>query len=439
MNRFFRTAYATTLVYLCLTFIGVLITRANMPFLAFSFLYFGLLLSLLPGASQRLAGKERLFYGIGAVTAALGFLPIALWRCPMIHWMIHLAGIAAAAVFLSILRHRTTHAIFMAKYEATAVLLLILIGLACLSSLTGIYRDGEAPARSRAMGQAMRGTIPYAIVLLASGVLLLRGLRAQPGMANEQAFRRRQLRDTLIFAVLVTLIFAVDPFVYLKKAVFFLLNSVLRPSAGFLAQLLAALLKSVSLRKRSAADPLPTEQPRDPAPMPADEPVEMEPEPGFAEGTDLTRIIAYVLIAAVALILLYLLALQIQKLVRDLRERSQNRGGGYPHETRETLPLKEKASREGKPKRRSGDPREQIRYLYGEFLRHLHKIRVQFGTASTCGEIRRRAQTQSAADPANLSDLTSLYEKARYQLEETPTEADAHAMKDLLDRIRKSS
>ena len=61
MNRFFRTAYATTLVYLLLTLFAVLIARVGMPFPAFSCLYFGLLLCLLPGALPHLNGKERLF------------------------------------------------------------------------------------------------------------------------------------------------------------------------------------------------------------------------------------------------------------------------------------------------------------------------------------------------------------------------------------------
>ena len=91
MNHFFRTAYSTTLVYLCLTLFGVLSTGLSMPFLAFSCLYFGLLLFLLPDMSQRLTGKGRLFHLTGAMTAMLGFLPIALWRCPMIHWLIHLS------------------------------------------------------------------------------------------------------------------------------------------------------------------------------------------------------------------------------------------------------------------------------------------------------------------------------------------------------------
>ena len=78
MNRFFRTAYYTTLFYLCLAFFGTLISSVGMPFLAFSCLYFGLLFCLLPGMLRKLSGKEALFYVLGALTAALGFLPIAL-------------------------------------------------------------------------------------------------------------------------------------------------------------------------------------------------------------------------------------------------------------------------------------------------------------------------------------------------------------------------
>ena len=439
MNRFFRTAYSTTLVYLCLALFGVLITGVKMPFPAFSCLYFGLLLCLLPGVSHRLIGKERLFYVIGALTAVLGFLPVALGHCPMIHWIIHCLGIVAAAVFLSTLRHRTTHGVFLAKYEFTVVLLLILIGFIGLAMLTGVYQDGEAAARSRALSLAINCIVPYAIVLLASGVLLLRGLRAQPGMAGEQAFNRRQLRDTLIFAILVTLVFAVDPFIYLQKAVYFLLNDVLRPSARYLVQFLTVLLRSVSHQEQPAAETLPPEETADPTPMPVVEPGETEPEQYFIEGNDLDLTIAYVLIAVAMLTLLFLLALQIRKLIRNLQARSRNRVSGYPNETYEMLPQKKETGEEGKPKRRSSDPRERIRYLYGEYLRYLNRLRVRFGRTNTCGEIQHHAENHTVADPATLSGLTTMYEKARYRLKEMPTEADTYIMKDLLDRIKKKS
>ena len=71
MNRFFRTAYAMTLAYLFATILAVLITGVKVPFAAFSCLYFGLLIALLPAASQKLSGKEPLFGCIGAAVALI--------------------------------------------------------------------------------------------------------------------------------------------------------------------------------------------------------------------------------------------------------------------------------------------------------------------------------------------------------------------------------
>ncbi len=437
MNRFFRTAYAAALAYLCLALSGVLITGFPMPFFAFSCLYFGLLIFLLPGMVQKLNGKERLFYGIGAMTAALGFLPIALWRCPTIHWLIHLSGIAAAAVFLWVLRHQTTHSIFLAKFKFTVVSLFILIGLVFLAVRTAVYQSGQAAERFAALSLALNGIVPYAIVLLASGVLLLRGLRAQPGRAvDEQAFNRRQLRDTLIFAILVTLIFAFDPLGHLGKAVSFLIQDVLRPSFRFLSQLLFSLLKSMSFWKQPAEESMSTEGAPKPKPVQTAEFAEVQTEHNDIAANDLGPIFDSVCLAAIALILLLIFASQIRKLVHTLHQRNRDRGSGYPCETRETLPMAEGMRRKGKSKRKKRDPRERIRSLYGEFLRWLQKRRVEFDHTNTCGEIQRAAETQSAADPSALSEFTALYEEARYRMKEMPAEADAHAMKDLLDRIK---
>ena len=439
MNRFFRTAYATTAAYLCLALAGVLITGAALPFPAFSCLYFGLLLFLLPGISQRMTGKEKLFQGLGVLTAALGFLPIALWRCPTVHWLVHLLGIAAAAVFLSVLRHRTTHKVFLAKFGFASALLFLLVGLVYLILRTDIVQGGEASARYEAASLAVNGAVPYAVVLLASGVLLLRGLRAQPGrMVDEQAFNRRQLRDTLIFAALVTVVFAIDPFAYLGKALSFLHQEALRPFLRFLAQLFASLLPSMSFDRQPAKGPALAGEGVNSGAVPPSGPAGMETEYNRAiKEIDPAVTVDHLLLAVLALVFLFVLLWLIRKLAKNLRSRSRDRGNGYPRETYEALPAKEGKRRKEKPKKRNGDPRELMRYLYGEFLRFLRKRQVEFDKTNTCGEIRRGAEKQSAADPSMLSDLTALYEQARYRMEETPAEADAHAMKDLLDRIKK--
>ena len=84
MNRFLRTAYSTTLVYLYLTLFVVTFSGVSMPFPAFSCLYFGLLVCLLPGILRKLEGLEVLFTLLGAVTAGISSdRPRALPRKPL--------------------------------------------------------------------------------------------------------------------------------------------------------------------------------------------------------------------------------------------------------------------------------------------------------------------------------------------------------------------
>ena len=440
MNRFLRTAYASTLAYLCLALLPALITGVAMPFAAFSCLYFGLLLTLLPAASKKLAGKEPLFTLLGAVVALFGFALLAILHCPLLHYFVHLAGILFAVAFLFLLRHRTTHADFKAKYQFIAVLVLIVIGFIYLSLLAGVDRNGDVPVQSENVRLAVNGIVPFAITLLMTGVLLLRGLRAQAGVVDERAFNLRQLRDTLIYAALVTVVFLIDPFVYLKKAVGFLLNDVLRPVASFLARLLSEFLYLISCTRPEAGTPMPTPVPTaDPNQLPVTKPVEVTPEHYYLEGDKLTLTLSYIFVAITALILLAILAFQIRKLIKRLRGGSKNRGRGYPHETREALSPETAEVGARRPRKRSEDPRERIRYLYAEFLRFLSKAPIRIRRTDTCGEIERRAEKGLNTDPSNLSDLTELYEKARYRQNDAPTADEAARMKTLLARIRNSN
>ena len=439
MNRFFRTAYATTLVYLCTSLFAVLITGVQMPFPAFSCLYLGLLLGLLPAAAPKLSGKEPVFACIGAATALLGFLPIVLKNGPWLHYAVHFIGIVCGALFCSILRHRTTHDDFEAKYRFTIVLLLILIGFVYLTLLAGIYENGLVPAKSENVRLAVNGVVPLVIVLLVTGVLLLRGLRAQTGVVDERAFNRRQIRDTLLFAAIVSLLFAVDPFRYLGMAAAFLMKNVIKPAAMFLARMLSALLDLMACTppepEHAVPTPTPTPTPEAiPGPMLAD----TEPEHYMIEGKDLSLTISYIFLAATAAVLLAILAFQIVKLVKRLRKRGKKTGRGYPNETREAIPAADGAySRQDRPKRRSEDPRERIRYLYAEFLRFLRRSPVRFSETNTCREIETRANNWMAGKSSDLSDLTELYEQARYRQKDAPTDADARRMKTLFGRIKK--
>ncbi|MBR0507832.1 MAG: DUF4129 domain-containing protein [Clostridia bacterium] len=440
MNRFFRTAYATTLSYLFLTLVAVLIVSTRMPFSAFSCLYFGLFLVLLPGAAPKRKGKKPTFLALGALVALLGFLPLVLFKSPLLFYAVHAAGIALAAVFLTLLRHRTTHSDFKAKYHFTVILLLLVIGFVYLALLAGVDKNGLIKSFNRNTVQlALNTIVPLAITLLVTGVLLLRGLRAQEGVVDERTFNRRQIRDTLIFAAVVSVVFAVDPFPYLKQGLFFIINNVIRPAAGAIARGIARLMNLISCTPVPIEEMQPTPEPTlDPEGPPLVPMAEAEPERYYIDdGPDLALTMAYIFLAAAAITLLAILAVQIVKLVKKLKNRNKKRGRGYPHETREALDPKDEPNDGEKPRKRSDDPRERMRYLYGEFLRHLRRISVAFDRSNTCGEIRNRAQSWMHVDSDDISDFTDLYEQARYREKENPTDADAHRMKTLLGRIKK--
>jgi hypothetical protein len=286
---------------------------------------------------------------------------------------------------------------------------------------------------------AVNTIVPMTITLLVTGVLLLRGLRAQEGVVDEKAFNRRQIRDTLIFAAIVSVLFAVDPFPYLRQGLFAIVNNVIRPAAGALARGFAWLLNLLSCTpvpiEKTQTTPEPTLDPEGPPLVPM---AETEPEHYYIdEGPDLTMTLAYIFLALAAAALLAILAVQIVKLVRKLKNRGKKRGRGYPHEEREKLSSEDEPDGGRKPRKRSEDPRERMRYLYGEFLRHLRRIPVPYERSSTCGEIRDKAQAWMDADPNDVSDFTDLYEQARYREKENPTDADARRMKNLLARMRK--
>ncbi len=438
MNRFFRTAYSATLIYLGLSMLVALITGVGMPFPAFSCLYIGLLIALLPLFVQKTQGGEKLFLLLGFAVALFGFVPVMLFRCPITHYFVHGIGIVGAILCFSLLRHRTTHSIFLAKFRFTFIAVTIVIGLVYLL-LAGSFENGFIGLKKETVKRAMNAVIPIAIVMLVTGVLHLRGLRARDGAVDERAFTRRQLRDTLIFFAVVSIVFLVDPFLYMGKAFTFLIDHVLRPAGRLLYQAGTAFVKLIScsrpqdeeVESASAPSSVPVEQTEQTAPA-----ADPQPQDFLYDGPSAYHLLAYIFIGIAAAILLVILAVQIVKLVKKLRDRTGGRGQGYPHEIRETLPKEVVARKEDRPKRSGGDARERIRYLYAEFLRYLKRIPGRIGRTQTCREIERHAEAWLHSEPADVSDLTELYEKARYCAAEVPTEADAKRMKSLLQRIR---
>ena len=191
MTRFFRTAFAETLAYMGLALLATGASGVSMPFVSFACLLFGLLTVLLPSVQKKPKNRRPLFALLGAGAALLGFLPLLVLRTPIIHFVCYGIAILFGGFFLRILRHETTYHSFKARFGFLTVVAVIVIAyLLLLSSAsfrdTGARRD-EALFSMEHMKTAMEGLFAYAIVLLASGVLCLRGLRAQQGAVNLDA------------------------------------------------------------------------------------------------------------------------------------------------------------------------------------------------------------------------------------------------------------
>ena len=440
MNRFLRTAFAASFAYFFLSLIPAIATGVGMPLPAFVCLYFGLLLILLPYCIPKLSKEAALFVTAGILLELLGFLPIRLYNCPNFHYIVHGIGAAFAAAFIGVMRHRTTHDDFSAKFRFSVVLIIGIISALVISMLFHVTEDLIVPIGRSNVWIAIEHGVPIAIMLLVTGVLLLRGLRGLQGTMNERDFNRRQLRDVLIYASLVSAVFLVNPYLY--RVLRWIMVGVLRPAFRKLGVAFDEFLELIANKDPNFYDipeaeetPLPTEYA---APPQTDMFVDKEPEHYMIDDADegsLYRTLLYIFAAVAAAVLLTILVIELVKLIKKLRERGGGRGRGYPNEITESLGEDDTGVRAAKPKKR-GEPRIRIRYYYREFLRLLRRAHVLLEPSDTCGNINDRAQTTIRKKDEELSEFRELYEKARYSAEEAPTEQDAARMKALYDDFK---
>lgn len=400
MTRFFRTTFAVSLTSLVLTLVSIVATGVHMSFLSFACLLCGLLLFLLPEATPKLEGKEIRFALLGAGVALLGFLPLPILRCPVFHYVSYGLSVAAAAIFLITLRHNTTHNNFKARFVFITIILICLLTYFVVSATT-MRRFANSPYSKpildpESLKLALNDIVPLAIVLLASGVLCLRGLRAQYGAADDASFRRRQIRDALIFTVSVTAVFIAVP--VLKPVWAFLLEKVFAPFARMLVQLLERIVASatgstpVSEFDTAAASAKPTEAPSQAAPtgMPSSGAMPASNTPPSAS----VRMGEYLYILIALLIIAIVVTIAAIILVKALR-RFKKYERSYPNESREELPEPDEPKKKTKPTKHSADPRKRMRYLYADFLKQLKKAVLQ--------------QTRTAKTPNAASDDPNIW------------------------------
>ena len=437
MNRFLRTVYAVTYVSLFLTLFLVFGTGADMPFSSFLCLHFGMMIALFPSIFDRLAGKEPVFVPLGALAALLGYLPILLSGCPVVHSIAYGVSLLSGVLFYFLRQYKTTHAFFTGFFRTTVIVAAAVIAFITLMLIPAFYGTGAVSFGWDRIVCIANNVIPVLIMLLTTGILLLRGLRAEQNGTDDRTFKRRQIRDLLIFAALVGVVYAFHPLQYIPAALAFLRDKALLPALLWLYRLFQRTYDAVSgafPNEPHVSEIMDTPQP---------EPESTPPEPStiLAGKTEITdhridipyETVLYIFLAFVTVVLVILFVIAFRKLIRKIRSRKNQ---GYPSETVEKIEEETPEVREKKPKKRSTDPRLRIRYQYAEFMKYLKDRRVRLKKSDTCEEIGRLAKDELHAPEAETNAFSELYEHARYCAAEAPTEDDAKRVKSLLGQIR---
>lgn len=435
MNRFLRTAYSVIFVYLFATLVTVMWTNVDMPILALLCLLSGLLIALLPEIAPRLSGKEAASIPLGILTALLGFLPIRLFGCPSLHYIAYGLGILTAIVCYFIFSKSTTHSAFMERFKLTVIMAAVIVFFLFLLVLPVFKESGIVHFGFERIPKVAANIIPVFIMLLATGVLLLRGLRSEEGTIDQRQFTRRQVRDLMLFAIGVALVSMLDPIKHVTKALVFLYHNAFLPALKWVGMLIAAVIEWLfapvprtdhSYIIDNTPEPIPSETIR---PQTTWNPTAVIPyEKPDINPSDSTLLLIVISVAAVVLAAVFIFVLR-----KKLRNRRPNRG--YPNETVEEIE-EEQQEREPAPKKRSADPRMKVRYHYMEFMKYLIRSSVNVKKTDTCGEIGENAKAGLRAENGKLDEIETIYEHARYRMNEPPTPADAERMKSILEDVR---
>ncbi len=436
MNRFLRSAYSVTYVFLYLTIFSVVATESEMPLPAFLCLYSGVLIAHLPSIHEPSADKQALFGVLGIVIALLGFIPLFIYGCNLVHIIMYLVGVVSGVLFYFFGQREFSRDRFRGEFRNTIIIAFIAAFVATLIVIPVLCENDPKKSAADDISMVIKNVVPVVIMLLVTGILLLRGLRSEQGGIDPKVMERRQLRDLGIFAALVTVVYAVNPFKYLASAALFFFNSILRPAVIWLLKIIASIIewffKADPRMFEEAAEEMPTAEP-----YPTQNILESTPAPTHAfELSEIklrTEDFVYIAIGVAVIIGVIILAALLGKLAK---RRKVNRG--YPNETVEDVDAEEKNGPERKPKKRSSDPRLRIRYQYMEFMKYLKRSSVKLRKSDTSGEIGLKAKDALEADNAEIDSFSDVYGKARYNLKEAPSASDAERMKNTFESIRRS-
>lgn len=397
-------------------------TGAPLPAAAFVCLFGGVLLGRLPDVAEKLKRLRTLSLLAGTAAALAGFVFLPSQAA---HARSYALLLALAVLLVWKLRYEPRYYRFVSAFRFVCAAALVLIGTVFVLATA----DGLSSRRENAIA-ALSDVLPILVVMLACGVLALRGLRAADSVVDRARFDRRQLRDTLVFFAFCALCLLVQPWRWLVSLADLIYRGIVDPvsqGADSFGDWLFRLLRNPnpSQAQPSGGNSGGSGSAAPSAAAPSGGEL-LSPEETFESGSIPMAYIFAAFLTAALLIALVVLFFKLRKLPRRPRH-------GYPNEALESV--EEAEAPEEKPiSRFRREPRMKIRFYYRSFLHRLSAKHVDLPRSDTCERISQRAAAY-CADGEALEEFTELYRKARYCTQETPTAEDAARAKALSRRL----
>ncbi len=291
-------------------------------------------------------------------------------------------------------------------------------GLKCLLLLV------LGPLFPAQLSQAALGTIPYLVLMLVSGVCMLRVLREKHGSGVRQGL---YMAVFMLLCAGLTLGHAPQ---LLVKGVGYVYRGIVAPAIFLIAVVLAAALYVFYLLAKWLVARAQGENP--PLELSLQSTAEMLGlENQFAAYTADLRWLKTLLIVLFAAFLGFLLFLLFRRL---LGERSAAATRALDPEKRSVLPGRQAERAPGRLRPR--DPRLAVRWYYARFLEECARRGIQVSRSMTVSEIS--ALSAPLFPGADVAALTEVYVPARYHLSRRVAKEDARRASEAWNALRRS-
>lgn len=285
-------------------------------------------------------------------------------------------------------------------------------------------------------GVSIQSIFPYLILAIISAVFLLRHLRVGGEMEQIGVYEKQQFIELSIFLIVCVLLTLLKVPVHILEGFSLIYHQLLIPLVTVLISIIGVLLSVLIYLGALLISVIPnTKKSQEVKTIFGDMVKEEADKIGFNSAQTFDYVPILYFFGAIALVVVVFLV--FRRLMGSIYQ--QDAPGGII-ETRESLTdISAKPSRNRR--KRPKNTRDAARYYYGNYMLLLLKKQVELKVNDTTTEINSKYTNFISHDSSDKSkastDLTSIYQEARYQLSKEISEEEAAKVKELYNHIKK--